>query len=537
LDERHEGRLGLSTIVEDKRVTHIGYPISQTLFRRSDARQLDDFFRWIGLRAHEQIEEDVLVAHFRAWAPERGLAAGAIRMLKEPQFDPAITRILGAYARQWDGTRSDRTGPRRATIRLVIEAHPTVSAALRCLQPVGYPDRLQGTCAGQAVTADAQDGVFEVLSEVDARMLASGVRLGSEACQLVLEGADVHVLRLDSELGGWSSVDFIEPGERHWLLISPKQRDDVLGQLTRSAVEVGRESFGPRALRSWTLVRNVVFGGAANLTGALASRRPSHRHRFALRGGLPLAAAGAYLAGGAPDAWLPAASNDAALAPTLDGNAVPTGSEQIRLADVIGADRGAPHTLSWSGATRSFVTVASARRFPANEAVPMHALDVDAQGQVRAHRAASTSSDGNAHVRGALVDGAAVPWRPAPVLLNRRAQAAWLLGCKRGQVLVPSTPQTPGWLARTGLMDRLYEARAEFDVAWVVERWTLAPLLRLRPVKDMAPDAEVTAGAPEQALWSELLRDATLTVDDPAVTERLQRYRAIPQGAPTTAGA
>ena len=537
LDERHKGRLGLSTIVEDKRFAHIGYPISQTLFRRSDVRQLDDFFRWMGLRAQEQVDEDVLVAHFRAWAPERGLAAGAMRMLKEPQFDPAITRIISSYARQWDGTRSDRTGPRRAAMRLVIEAHPTISAALRGLRPAGYPDRLQGSCAGRAISAEAQDGVFDVLCDIDPSMLARGIRLGSEACELVFEGADVHVLRLDSELGGWASVDFFEPGERHWLLISPEHRDDVLQQLNRSAADVGRVVPGPGGLRRWTLVRNVVFGGAANLSGALAMRRPSHRHRFALRGGLPLAAASAYLAGGAPDAWLPAASHKANLTPTLDGNDLPRGSEQFRLAEVIGADPGAPHTISWSGATRSFVTIASARRFPPNEGVPMHALYVDGEGHVRAHRAASASGDGDAHVRGALVEGASVPWRPAPVLLNRRAQAAWLLGRKPGQVLVAPMPRTPTWLARTGLMDRLYEARAEFETVWVVERWRLAPELRVRPVIDLAPEPESAGGRSEQAQWSRLLQDATLTLDDPLVAERLQRYRAITWDTARTSGA
>ena len=204
LDERHGGRLGLSTVIEHPHWTHIGYPISQTLFRSADRRQLDDFFRWIGLGPGEEIDEDVLVAHFRAWAPAHDLSTGAERLVSDPELGTALGRILRAYATTWDGTGSRATGGRRAPLRLVVKAHPRLSFSLMAVQPPGFPDRLQGTFAGRTVTAEAEDGVFRMLGSVEPSILTRGLRLGPPGSQLVLEAADAHVLRLDAEIGGWA---------------------------------------------------------------------------------------------------------------------------------------------------------------------------------------------------------------------------------------------------------------------------------------------------------------------------------------------
>jgi hypothetical protein len=88
-------------------------------------------------------------------------------------------------------------------------------------------------------------------------------------------------------------------------------------------------------------------------------------------------------------------------------------------------------------------------------------------------------------------------------------------------------PRTPAWLIRAGLMDRLYEARAAFEIAWVVERWKLAPQLRIRPVAAEPPRRGAIGTPANQALWTELLRTATLTVEDDAVCARLEQYGAL----------
>jgi hypothetical protein len=537
LDDHLSGALGLSTVVEDTHYTHIGYPISQTLFRSADCRKVDDFFRWIALRLGEAVDEDVLAAHFRAWAPGRGLSAGALRMISEPQFSAAIGRILGGFARTWDGTVSRAGAQRRASLRVVVQAHPRVTFSLMADQPDGFPDRLQGAFAGRTITATAEDGVFMLVGIVEPRMLIKGLELGSGDARLVLQGAEVHVLRLDPELGGWASTDAIEPGERHWLLVSPTHEADVLAQIDRYAQERGVTTAAPGALRDWTIVRNVVFDGAAALTGALSGQRPTNRHRLTISGGLPLRAAHSYLAGGAPDLWLPILpAEQPALTPLLDGVPLDAPSEQIRLADLIDPSDGSPHVVSWAGTTRSFITVASARRLPPQDHVPAHELHVDTNGSVTAHEPAALDPDAAVRVQGAFVEGPAVPSRPAPVLLNRRAQKAWLLGSQPGQVYEAEAPRIPAWLKRAKLTDHLYEARAAFDVVWVVQQWKLEPELRIRPVLNELPGQETYAQSDALRLWARLVRSATLTGADDAALERLKLYRSVADGIATDAG-
>lgn len=528
LDCHHRGDLGLSTIVEGKHFTHIGYPISQTLFRSVDNQRLDDFFRWIGLRAGEEIDDDVLVAHFRAWAPGNGLSDGALRVVGEPEFDATIRRILGRFSQTWDGTSSKAGGERRTALRVVISAFPRVSASAMAEQPDGFPDRLEGAFAGRTVSATADDGVYSLTGEIEGKMLSNGLDLGTAAARLVLDGSDVHVLELDAELGGWASVKAIRPGARHWLLVSPAHAKDVLAQLDQCAQVCGAIGPGPAALREWTMVRNVVFDGAASLSGALSVRRPTHSNRLALRGGLPLGAANAYLAGGAPDLWLPAVpQNETGPIPQLDGTPLDARSEQIRLADVLPSSDSSSHVVQWAGTRRSFTTVASALRAPESDAVPAHGLDVDEHNRACAHHPPSVNPLGSVRVQGAIVDGLTVPSRPAPVLLKRGAQSAWLLGAQPGQIREITAPRTPSWHRRIGLADQLFEARAEFEVAWVVERWRFEPQLRIRRIVDLMPDRERCESVESLALWAGLLHEATLNGADEQVSVRLEQYRAV----------
>lgn len=531
LDERNGGEHGISTIVKDPRYANIGYPISQTLFRSADARQLDDFFRWIALEPGEAIDEDVLVAHFRAWAPGRGLSSGAERMLAEPAFGEAFARILVSYAHRWDGTRSSIHESRRATLRAVVKADVDLSVALLALQPAGYPATLTGRMGGRQVVAEAVDGVYELDRDVESRMLTEGLRLGASDCQLVLTASEAHVLRLDTDLGGWASVDAIEPGERHWLLVAPGQRGDVLTQLKQSAQQPGHEDKAPGPLADWAIIRNVVFEGAADLRGALATKRPSHRHRFSLRGGLPLRPTAAYLAGGAPDVWLPDIPGDIPPSAVLDGAAVSSATEQIRLADHMSTSEARPHTVEWEGISRRFMTMTSNVRLPPQDGPLAHALNLNAQGRVVSHCAATSEQLGDVSVSGALVDGPTVAWRPSPVLLHRGARQTWLLGAEVGQVHEAPTPPTPAWLARAGLGDRLYEAHAKFTVAWVVTEWErpppTPPTRQIRLISGECPHGGTDVRPTNTALWCELLVSATLTTGDTATHALLEEYRGL----------
>lgn len=400
LDDRNEGRLGISTIVGDEHFTHIGYPISQTLFRGADIPKVDELFRWISLEPGEPVDADVLLAYFRAWAPGKNLSAGALRMVSEPRLGAPMMRILDAYARRWDGTSSGAGGRRRGALRVVMRRSLRLAISLEALQPEGFPSRLSGRAGGRSVAVEAEDGVFALTSALSPRMLLDGVHVSADECDLVLEGAPVHVLQLDAPLGGWASVGAIAPGTRHWLLVDPAHRVDVLRQLERTADSVGSDERVGELLPGWTVVRDVTFQQAASLTGALAACSPTDRHRLSLRGGLLLRMPRAYLVGGAPDLWLPTSADQRSSPITLDGRSVPSNAAQIRLADHLDVDASGRHTVEWNGLRRAFTLVPSVRRVPPEEVVLAHTLELDADGRVIAHRGVSDEGEGDVRVRG-----------------------------------------------------------------------------------------------------------------------------------------
>jgi hypothetical protein len=527
LDERNGGRLGISTIVGDEHFTHIGYPISQTLFRGADVPKVEELFRWISLEPGEPVDDDVLLAYFRAWAPGKGLSPGAIRMASEPQLSKPMMRILDAYARRWDGTSSGVGGRRRGTLRVVVRRSHGVAISLEALQPEGFPSSLTGHARGRAAAVEAEDGIFAFTGPVGASMLLNGVRVAADDCELVLEGAPVHVLQLDAALGGWASVEAIAPGTRHWLLVAPHVRGDVLRQLERTADSVGTNEQLGDPLPGWTLVRDLTFRHAVSLSGALAARSPTERHRMSLRSGLRLSKPPAYLAGGAPDLWLPATPDERSSGVMLDGRPVPTSGAEIRLAEHLDAGACGEHVVEWSGLRRTFTLVPSVLRVPPDELPLAHALELD-NGHVVAHRAVSIERGTGVAVRGAVATGHVAPPRPPAVLIRRDAQRAWLLGARAGEVHETSAPPLPPWLTRVGLFGRLYEERAAFTVAWVVEEWPHEPHLHVRPAAGLAPLADAGAEPRCRELWSRLLREATLTsAGDEAAQQRLGAYRAL----------
>lgn len=514
LDERLEGTRGVSTVIENAPFTHIGRPLSQTLFLGSDIRRLDDFFRWIQLDPDEEVDEDVLILYFRAWAPEESLSVGANRLLQDKQFWPTLGRILGAYAQHWDGTRFDRTSTRAAALRVLVRLRRPGSVSLQALQPDGYPDRVAGGLGGAPCSAAAEDGVF-VVGANDPRQLLRGGTLGDDLCRLTFSGGEVHVLQLDEELGGWASVSAFVPGERHFVLAAPSAAEQVRQQLERWSTEPVTAQRAPGPFAEWSLYGDIVLHGHEQLEGVLAGRRPTLKHRFALRGGLPLPLAGSYLSGGAPDVWLPPTTEDT-LWLALDGQHISNRAEKVRLADHLSEIDATSHVVDYGGVIRRTIRmVQSLRVIPPVHDQPGHAIERDEDGQATAYRMLARIEDESAAavvVAGPYVRGADDRWADAPVLLRRHAENAWLLGRHPGQVASVDKPAMPAWMVGQGLTGHLYEARAEFPVQYSVERWPSGEF-KARARGSLPPgDLASEDGAAD---WVRLLLAAELAEGDP----------------------
>jgi hypothetical protein len=522
LEVKHGGARGRSTIVEDSHFTHIGYPLSQTLFRTADRSRLDEFFRWIGLSPGESLPAEELVAYFRAWAPNRGLSPGAQRMLDRAEYAPTLGRILTSYALQWDGTRSARAGARSVALRLVLDAFPTIDLAFGALQPQGFPDRLTGEHRGRTIHAEATDGVYEVarLSPND-RVLRSGLTLRNGDCTLTFRGGPIHVLELNEYLGGWCDVDTLAPGIRHWLLVAPEAWADVARLLNANAQPGWRaDLWSNEDLRDWRLLRDVVLETVElrGSLGALEILRPTNRHRIALTGGLPLAASSSYLLGGLPDLWLPPAPDGGAgVQARLDGEPLPTESAHIRLAGFVEDTGSCEHTLVIDGgARRALPVIAPSLRSPPPQDLPSHQLQLGVDGGPCVYRPAGRSGDSDIRVSGALVTGPAVPPRRQPVLLKRQAVGAWLLGARAGEMEAVAAPPAPSWLGSVNLSARRYEHAPVVDTCWAIEEWRLEPVRRARLLNPLKPVLSAETPTDQLLAWAELFLAKTEVSADAA---------------------
>lgn len=524
LDERLGGQLGRSTVVVNARLSHIGRPISQTLFRRSDVRQLDDFFRWISLEPDEdEMAEDVLVMYFRAWAPAGDLSPGAARLLQEEQYWPTLGRIIGAYARHWDGTRFDRESGRTAELRVVVDVRVPGSVTVQSLQPEGYPDRLAGQLGNRPVSAAAEDGVFVVQGALDPRHLLGGGTLGEAAARLSLTGSEFFILRMDTDFGGWASVSAFTPGERHFILAAPAVANTIEQQLERLGKPDIAAGSAPGAFAGWRLIRNVVLEGNERLEGVLAERRPTLRHRFDLRGGLPLEAAHSYLSGGAPDAWLPPAQTGLFWL-TIDGERVDSLADTIRLAGYLPVRESALHEIGYDAISRRISMIESHLLKPPAESAPGHVLKIGEYGEPVSHQMVPRTEDaeeGTVTVVGPHVGSSADRWSEPPVLLHRHVEQAWLVGAKPGEVHEVPKPTEAAWMTELGLSCQLFEARAPFPAQYSVER--TRGVFKARERGELPP-GEALAEDGDIATWVWLVLWAELAGGDEA---RWAAYRAL----------
>ena len=520
LDNFLGGKRGLSTVIDSGRLTHIGKPMSQTLFLGSDVRRLDEFFRWIHLAPDEEVEEDFLVTYFKAWAPGQGLSAGARRLLADNQYWPTLGRILGAYARQWDGTRSDREGTRTVGLRIVVQLRRPRRVSIRAIQPEGYPDRLAGQLGGLPASTVADSGLFVVEGTADPRQLLRGGTLGDATCRLTLAPSEVFILKLEPELGGWASVSSFVPGLRHYVLASPSVADSVWHQLDWvCASPPTAQPALPGTFAAWSLYGDVVLQGNEVLDGVLADRRPTLSHRFALQGGLPLEAHHSYLSGGAPDVWLPSTA-DASLWLTLDGRRIDVLADKVRLARELPEQETASHVVGYGEVIKRTISmIESHSLMPPAHDQPGHALEPGDDGQPVAHRMVARIEDapeGAITVVGPHVNGAGDRWAEAPVLLHRHAERAWLLGHEPGQVLEVAKPPKPAWMVKKKLTGHLYEARVRFTVQYAIETW---PSGETKAQQHGTVDPGEPYGEGDVGTWANLLLAARLSRGDPELWE------------------
>ncbi|HJP78057.1 MAG TPA: hypothetical protein VJ914_27540, partial [Pseudonocardiaceae bacterium] len=336
------GAFGISTVQAGAgNESRIGYPLSQTLVRRSDRAALTHIFDALHLRSAGVPGPDALLDMLRVWAQHRGhgLTDRFVESLHDTDLLPILGPLLHHLATAWDGKIITADGLRRLNLRLVIDLDdldawwviPAVSD-ITC-------DLLEGTSDAQPfealITSDPCSTMYrdEGMPPVRGPDLASGLVARGEQCVAEFQSAKVLVLAGNADANGWMSVGAIQPFEEHVLVVA----DDVTPEVShalRSAADAGWRALEPplaaRLLgNGFTIFTRVAFSDQSRLDAALtampgtvaAGLRRGATVRPRLINGLPIMrslAPNVYLAGGEPDLILPVGAEPRDVMVSLD---------------------------------------------------------------------------------------------------------------------------------------------------------------------------------------------------------------------------
>jgi hypothetical protein len=492
LEERHGGRLGKSTIAEDKRNTKYGFADSQTIFLSSDREKLSQFFRWVRLRPGEELPGEELLQYFRIWASRRDdLSPGARLMLDEERLEQVqLGRLIAEAAARWEGQVRDVKGRLEARLCLTLSRppHPRLGLAAPC--PSGFPPRIEVTHGGGSFSLEAEGHEMPLAPDeqhwygqlpltVTEETLSVGLRLKAEGRVFRLAPQWIYVLHMSPELGQWASIEQIRPGDPAWLLASSERLEQVQGLLERQARPgwkvIESEGIAPSG---WKLIRGVVVDPVETSEDPSLNRLiPRRSNRFTLSGGLPLPRGDrVYLTGGDPDVMVPASEEEQpAVAIELDGEPIrlAPGASVVPLAAL--APPEGSHLVRIGSVPRAYSTVRTLHQVaPPEEILVGHQLrQVDGEmrpASVGAVVGAELPEKG-ARVRGSLVElGGAGADREesSPLILPWVAERRVLLGEQPGVIEEVETPEEPLWMRAAGLRCQSFEHLPRIEARWLV---------------------------------------------------------------------
>lgn len=327
------GRSGRLTIRDPGWQFGRGLAMQHALVKSSDLRQLDAFFRRIGLQPGEEVSASELRRALAVWTAGRSdpWALRLHRVSTEEELQEYAEALLSREARRWDGrARDPRTGRAVGRIRLGFISARRPHVAVYAQWDERLPEQLELSLpSGRLVSLEREHGWFtpHPLEGIDAGVaMAAGVELRGHGYRFDLRPEDVYAFSYDDDLGCWVSVDSMSYGDRYNLIV----RQDGAGEMIRfvqaaSTTEARIDEAASRHLPpGWKLITPVRIDARPKTAppARLATLIPAGASpRLRLLGGLPLTTAhGVYLRGGEPALALSALSEDDRISIRRDSN-------------------------------------------------------------------------------------------------------------------------------------------------------------------------------------------------------------------------
>jgi hypothetical protein len=309
----NQGRYGRLSIRDPGWQYGRGLAMQHALVKSYDLRQLDAFFRRIGLQPGEDVTPAELRRALAVWTAGRPepWAQRLHRISTEEELQEYADALLDREARRWDGRpRDPRTGRAVGRIRLGFPSARRPQLAVFVQWDERLPEGVKISLpSGGVIALEREHGWFapHPLAEIDpADAISSGVELRGDGYRFDLRPDEVYAFTYDDDLGAWVSVDCMSYGDRYHLIAWR----DVAGEVVRfvqaaSTIDPKLDEAASRHLPAgWTLISDVRIDARPKTTppASLASLIPAGSGpRLRLLGGLPLTAAhGVYLRGGEP---------------------------------------------------------------------------------------------------------------------------------------------------------------------------------------------------------------------------------------------
>ena len=336
------GTFGYSTIRGDPEQTRIGYPLSQTLVRRSDRAALTGFFARLDLKADGVPSGESLLKLLRVWIGHRhhSFSERFVQSLGDREDLRYMAPLVHQLAVAWDGKIITADGLRHLDIRLAVDIDVGKSwwviPAARDLPADTLHLPSGGDAVEAVITTDPHSSVYAAagLPPVSPAALSSGLTLRGSRCVAEFSPSSLLVMVDSADAGGWVSADALHPYEPHVFVVSAGSMQAVERALG-TAADAGWRKL-PQQLASaligsgWVIYDRVAFSDEQALSKALlalprtvaATVHLGETARPRLINGLPLLRGigrNVYLAGGEPDLLLPVGDGQRDVTVTLDG--------------------------------------------------------------------------------------------------------------------------------------------------------------------------------------------------------------------------